>query len=98
VKREQRPVVAVAAADTYEAEVVSSAVGRLFDLLDSPSRFFKPGQEVVLKPNLLMAAEPERAITTHPAVVSALAGLCISQGAMKLKSSILYKLFHKVFR
>ena len=38
-------------------------------------RYVSPGQRVLLKPNLLSAAEPEAAITTHPAVVRAVARL-----------------------
>lgn len=38
------------------------------------------GQTAVLKPNLLMSAPPERAITTHPAVIEAVAHHLIERG------------------
>ena len=76
----KKEIVAVAKADSYEEEVVASAVRRLFGLLGNPSRFFKAGRKVALKPNLLMAAEPDRAITTHPQVVSAVADVCLAEG------------------
>jgi uncharacterized protein (DUF362 family)/Pyruvate/2-oxoacid:ferredoxin oxidoreductase delta subunit len=35
--------------------------------------FVKPGERIVLKPNVLAPAAPERAVVTHPAVVAAVA-------------------------
>ncbi|MEE8638886.1 MAG: DUF362 domain-containing protein [bacterium] len=43
--------------------------------------FFKPGQRVVLKVNLLRGSRPERAVTTHPAVVKAVAAAVREAGA-----------------
>jgi uncharacterized protein (DUF362 family)/Pyruvate/2-oxoacid:ferredoxin oxidoreductase delta subunit len=44
-------------------------------------RFAQAGQRIVLKVNLLRAAVPEAAVTTHPAVVSAVARLAKAAGA-----------------
>jgi uncharacterized protein (DUF362 family)/Pyruvate/2-oxoacid:ferredoxin oxidoreductase delta subunit len=41
-------------------------------LLGGISAFVRPDSKVLVKPNLLMAKEPEAGITTHPAVVRAL--------------------------
>ena len=41
----------------------------------------KSGARVLLKPNLLMSAVPEKAIVTHPAVVEAVASIVIDCGA-----------------
>jgi uncharacterized protein (DUF362 family)/NAD-dependent dihydropyrimidine dehydrogenase PreA subunit len=76
-----RPVVAVAKAGDYGEGTIFSAVSRLFELLGGISQFASPGQSVVLKPNLLMSAAPERAITTHPQVVGALARSFRTAGA-----------------
>ncbi len=43
-------------------------------------RFVRPGMKVLLKPNLLTAADLERAITTHPALVQAVAELVRDAG------------------
>lgn len=40
----------------------------------------KNGDVVLLKPNLLTAKSPERAVTTHPAIVKAVAGMVIDCG------------------
>ena len=47
-------------------------------------RFVRPGMRVLLKPNLLTAANLERAITTHPAVVQAVAELAQEAGGTLL--------------
>lgn len=43
--------------------------------------FVKPGQRVVIKPNMSFAAPPERATNTHPEVVRALVEMCREAGA-----------------
>jgi len=57
---------------------------RLTDLLamiGGMAQFASPGETIVLKPNLLQAAPPEKAITTHPAVVAAVAQAVKEAGA-----------------
>jgi uncharacterized protein (DUF362 family)/NAD-dependent dihydropyrimidine dehydrogenase PreA subunit len=67
----ERAVVAIARCESYEPDSVSRAVGLVLDLLGGMSRFVSPGERVLLKPNLLSAKDPERAVTTHPAVIEA---------------------------
>lgn len=54
--------------DNYNSEVVYAAVCRHFDAL-GVADVVKPGQKVVLKPNLLMKRTPEEFTTTHPTLV-----------------------------
>jgi len=42
--------------------------------------FVRPGQRILLKPNLLAKAAPEQAVTTHPAVVEAVVELVMQAG------------------
>ena len=72
--------VALAACDDYDQENVLEAVSRSLGLLGGPEAFFKPGQTVLLKPNLLQVATPEKCVTTHPTVVYAMARLLKEQG------------------
>lgn len=65
--------VSVVRCDTYELDVVRRAVATVLASLGGIGRFVRPGMRVLLKPNLLAAAEHEQAITTHPAVVQAVA-------------------------
>jgi uncharacterized protein (DUF362 family) len=43
--------------------------------------FVKPGQTVVIKPNIGWNSPPERGANTHPAIVGRLVSLCLSAGA-----------------
>ena len=45
---------------------------------------FPPGEKVLLKPDLLHGLEPDRCVTTHPAVVAAIARLLVEHGCRVL--------------
>lgn len=72
--------VAVARCDDYAPAEVDAAVRRAIDLAGGIGRFVAPGQQVLLKPNLLQGQEPERCVTTHPAVVAAVARVLAEHG------------------
>jgi len=63
--------VSVIKCDSYEEEKVYLAVKESIALLGGLGLFVRPGMRVLVKPNLLSAVAPERAVTTHPAVVKA---------------------------
>lgn len=54
------------------------------DLLGGIKKFVKPGNRVVIKPNMSFASPPERASNTHPDVVKELAVLCKEAEASKI--------------
>ena len=54
----------------------------LFSMMGGISRFVKPGENIVLKVNLLQPANPEKGVTTHPAVVAAIARMAKREGAI----------------
>lgn len=66
-----RSSVSIRRVEDYEPERVLAGVREALAPLGGMRAFVRPGQRVLLKPNLLMGARPERAITTHPAVVRA---------------------------
>jgi len=66
--------------ESYDSEALEAAVRRAVDLVGGISSFVKPGDRVLLKPNLLSAHPPERCITTDPAVVRAVAHLVLDAG------------------
>jgi uncharacterized protein (DUF362 family) len=51
------------------------------DLLGGIRQFVKPGQKVVIKPNMSFSTPPERASNTHPEVVREIVMLCKEAGA-----------------
>jgi uncharacterized protein (DUF362 family)/NAD-dependent dihydropyrimidine dehydrogenase PreA subunit len=46
-------------------------LAELIEMMGGASQFVKPGQQIALKPNLLLAAEQERAATTHSSLLAA---------------------------
>ena len=72
--------VSLARCPTYDLPQVEAALRHLLEPLGGMGAFVEPGQRVLLKPNLLIPARPERAITTHPAVVEAMINLVREAG------------------
>ncbi len=62
------------------------------DALGGMGRFVKPGNKVVLKPNMSFSSGPAAAANTHPAVVGEVARMCIQAGASKI--SVLDNVLH----
>ncbi len=58
--------VSIVRCTTYNQEELFVQVKQAVELIGGLDKFIKPGSKVLLKPNLLMAIEPEAAITTHP--------------------------------
>lgn len=73
--------VSTASCKTYGLDQVRSAINVCLAPLGGIQAFIRPGMTVLLKPNLLTAAAPEQAITTHPAIVQTVAELAASAGA-----------------
>ncbi len=73
--------VIVVKCDTYEYEQVLKAVGTGFDLLGGVSAFARPGERIVMKPNVLIGTDPDRCVTTHPSVLRAVGELLKATGA-----------------
>ena len=64
----------------YNEENLESALKELLAPLGGMRAFVKPGQSVLLKPNLLAADAPEKRVTTDPALVKAVARLALACG------------------
>jgi len=73
-------VVILKRVENYNLEDVREAIRFALDSLGGASAFFKPGERVLLKPNLLSAKNPARNITTHPVVVEAIADILMENG------------------
>jgi len=72
------PVFAAPCEDYQDAP---EALDRLLKMMSGIGRFVCAGESVILKPNLLRAARPEEAVTTHPSVVAAVGRAVVAQGA-----------------
>lgn len=73
--------VAVVRCDSYDESAVFDAVGRALDLLGGAGRFVRDGERIMLKPNFLVGATPDKVVNTHPMVFSAAARHLQATGA-----------------
>ena len=68
-----RARVALVGCAEYHYPEVRQAVARGLQLLGGLDHLVRPGERIVLKPNLLAPDPPEKCVTTHPAVFKAMA-------------------------
>jgi uncharacterized protein (DUF362 family)/NAD-dependent dihydropyrimidine dehydrogenase PreA subunit len=73
--------VALIPCDTYDDTEVYGAIKQGLDLLGGISNFVKPGEQIILKPNVLIGAAPEKCVCTHPAVLKAAGKILLEAGA-----------------
>ncbi|MEZ4599978.1 MAG: DUF362 domain-containing protein [Syntrophotaleaceae bacterium] len=66
-----KPLVSLAACQDYSRHRVAEALKLLLQHEGGIQTFVRPGQKVLLKPNLLAGKAPEKAVTTHPEIVRA---------------------------
>lgn len=76
-------VVALVKCDSYAYSQVYPAVKRGIQLLGGVNQFAMPSEKILIKPNLLTGAEPDRCITTHPSVFRAVVEL-FKEGGVKV--------------
>jgi len=72
--------VALRGLECYQPELVEDALRELLRPLGGIEAFVKPGQQVLLKPNLLSGKDPARAVTTHPEIVRGMVRLVQQAG------------------
>jgi len=77
----RRPLVALERCGDYDVANVAHALERALSPFGGMGTFVRPGQRVMLKVNLLNKNEPEKAVTTHPALVRAVVRAVKAAGA-----------------
>lgn len=78
----KKSAVAVVKCEDYVYDNVYDSLNRSIELLGGINGFCRPGERIILKPNLLTGAKPEDAVTTHPAVFEAAANIFKDSGAV----------------
>ena len=76
-------LVSVQRTGDYSPAALRRAVGEHFAALGVEGDL-RPGMRVLLKPNLLAARKPEQVVTTHPALVQAVAGWLRDRGVERI--------------
>lgn len=74
--------VALVRCESYQYETVRAAVERGLSLIGGIQSLIRPGEKILLKPNLLTGELPEKCVTTHPAVFKAVGELLLQEGAI----------------
>jgi uncharacterized protein (DUF362 family) len=72
--------VALVPCASYDDGEVLAAMKTGFDLLGGIGCFVKAGEKIVLKPNVLIGASPEKCVCTHPAVFRAAGKILLEAG------------------
>lgn len=75
----KQSIVAIIKCESYENNLVESAVRKGLDLIGGLGQIIKPGEKIVLKPNVLRGSDPQCCVTTHPAVFRAVAKIMLEQ-------------------
>ena len=75
-----RAAVSLVRCDSYDPGILRRALLDALEPFGGIDAFVRPGMRVLLKPNLLSAKDPARAITTHPQVVEIVADLVRGAG------------------
>lgn len=74
--------IAITKCTTYAYPQVLDGVRKVLKPLGGIKAFVKRGDKVLLKPNLLSGKHPDRSVTTHPAMVKAVAQLVQEAGGI----------------
>jgi uncharacterized protein (DUF362 family)/NAD-dependent dihydropyrimidine dehydrogenase PreA subunit len=82
---------------SYEAGSLRSVIREILE--SRGADWISPGARVVIKPNMLTAAEPDLAIVTHPLVIRTVAEYLLERGAqVQVSDSPPLGVFHKQVR
>jgi uncharacterized protein (DUF362 family) len=76
----QKPSVSLIRATSYAEDALKESLETLLEPLGGMKAFVKPGNRVLLKPNLLTGSRPTKECTTRPELVAAVAQMVIDAG------------------
>ena len=77
-------IVSLQKVETYERTAVTAGLTRLLEPLGGMAAFVRPGERVLLKPNMRYGKAPECAVTTHPEVLRGVILLVREAGGIPL--------------
>jgi len=77
---QMQPTVSLLKVDTYEVEVLQQRLTALLEPMGGMAHFIKPGDRVLLKPNLLTRSRPTKGCTTRPEIVYCVAKMVQAAG------------------
>ncbi len=72
--------VAIIRCESYQYDKVIKAIDKGISLLGGVQKFVRKGENILLKPNILVGEAPDKCVTTNPAVFKAVAEIFINAG------------------
>lgn len=78
---QKESIVSIVRCSNYNQDQVFQAIENSLQHIGGLEQFIKPDTKVHIKPNLLSAKDPERAVTTHPNIVRAVIDIVQKLGA-----------------
>ena len=73
--------------NSYRSDHIESFVQESVNLLENKRQLFGPTNKILLKPNLLRGFDPEKCVTTHPALIDAVCRILKDLGINKIDLS-----------
>jgi uncharacterized protein (DUF362 family)/Pyruvate/2-oxoacid:ferredoxin oxidoreductase delta subunit len=74
--------VSIVTCGSYDEADVLKGLQRAIDLIGGIKTFVRPGNRVLLKPNLLYGKSPEKAVTTHPSIMKGMIAIVREAGGL----------------
>ena len=74
--------VSIVTCGSYDEADVLKGLQRAIDLIGGITTFVRPGNRVLLKPNLLYGKSPEKAVTTHPSIMKGMIAIVREAGGL----------------
>ena len=81
----EKSKVIIVPCDSYEKEQVYRSVKAGIKALGGMEAFLNKSEKILVKPNFLSAAQPEKAVTTHPAVIEAVFRILHEEGYLHVQ-------------
>lgn len=79
-----RPVVSIKRCKDYDRETVRAALKDAISSIGEISDLVRPGERILIKPNILSGKPPDKAVTTHPELLRAVIEMVVNAGAVAL--------------
>ena len=82
--------------DSYRSDHIESFVQESVNLLENKRQLFGPTNKILLKPNLLRGFDPEKCVTTHPALIDAVCRILNDLGINRIYRRIEYRFVQSI--
>ncbi len=82
--RDKKTIVSMRKCETYDSPVLEILIQSMLDDICNTKELFTKGKKILIKPNLVSPVAPEKAATTHPAMVEAVVKILLAHGVEEI--------------